>query len=161
MTTKAEFNAEEWDTIVDGPAIAGMIVVMAQRGGTVRETLEISKVYAEARKEHADDGLIDEIVSSPPSVQASEFGSAEELRSKGIQKIRDGVALLESKGSPDDVDAYRGFALRVAERAAARNKSGGTLGIGGERVSEAESAALDEVAAALGTERAGGPPTES
>ncbi len=43
--------------------------------------------------------------------------------------------------------------LTVAERAAERTKSGGVLGIGGERVSDAERAALDELAAALGVER--------
>jgi len=39
MTTKAEFNAEEWEQIAGGPALAGMIVISAQRGGTIRETI--------------------------------------------------------------------------------------------------------------------------
>jgi hypothetical protein len=161
MTTKADFNAEDWETIVEGPAIAGMIVVMAERGGTIRETVEIAKAYAEARKEHAGSDLLGEIVSSQPSADPREIDSAEQLRSEGVQRIRDAVALLESQGAAEDVDAYKRFALTVAERAAERTKSGGTLGVGGERVSEAESAALDEIAAALGTERGSGPTTES
>ena len=29
MTKKAEFNAEEWETVVNGPPIAGLLVVVA------------------------------------------------------------------------------------------------------------------------------------
>ena len=39
MTRKAEFNADEWSTVVDGPLYAGMRVISADRGGTLRETL--------------------------------------------------------------------------------------------------------------------------
>ena len=58
-----------------------------------------------------------------------------------------------AKASPEELDAYKRFTLTVAERAAQADKSGGVLGIGGERVSESESAALDEIAATLGVER--------
>jgi hypothetical protein len=153
MTTKAEFNAEEWAQIVEAPAIGGLIVVTAQRGGTIRETVEMAKVYKEAREQHAGTDLLGEIVTSPPAADPRQFESQGQLRSEGLQRIRDSVALLESKASTEDVEAYRRFALTVAERVAERTKSGGVLGIGGERVSEDESAALDEIAAALGTER--------
>ena len=157
MTTKAEFNAEEWERVLQGPAIAGLMVVSAQRGGTIREGMEMAKVYKEAREQHAGGDLLGEIVSSPPTLDSRQFESAEQLRSEGAQRIRDSVALLEVKASPEEVDAYKRFVLSVAERAAERTKSGGVLGIGGERVSDAERAALDELAAALGVERETGP----
>ena len=153
MTTKADFNAEEWERVLQGPAIAGLIVVAVQRGGTIRETVEMAKVYKEAREQHAGSDLLGEIVSSPPTADPRRFESVEQLRSQGAEQIRDAVALLESKASPEDVEAYRRFALTVAERVAERTKSGDFVGIGGERVSDAERAALDEIAAALGTER--------
>jgi len=43
MTRKADFNAEEWSTIVDGPLYAGMRVVSADRGGTLRESLAMGR----------------------------------------------------------------------------------------------------------------------
>jgi hypothetical protein len=156
MTTKAEFNAEEWAQIVEAPAIGGLIVVTSQRGGTIRETVEMAKVYKEAREQHAGTDLLGEIVTSPPAADPRQFESQGQLRSEGLQRIRDSVALLESKASTEDVEAYRRFALTVAERVAERTKSGGVLGIGGESVSEDESAALDEIAAALGTQRGAG-----
>ena len=50
MTTKADFNAEEWERVLQGPAIAGLIVVAAQRGGTIREGMQMAKEYREARE---------------------------------------------------------------------------------------------------------------
>jgi len=43
----------------------------------------------------------------------------------------------------------REFVLEVVQRVAAADKSGGFLGIGGERVSAHESAAIEEIRAAL------------
>jgi hypothetical protein len=153
MTTKADFNAEEWQQVVEGPALGGLIVATAQRGGTLRESMELAKAYREAREQHADSELLGEIVAQPPMVDTRQFESPEQLRSEGLARIGEAVALVESKAGPEDADAYRRFSLTVAERVAEATKSGGMLGIGGERVSEAESAALDEIAAALGTER--------
>src|SRR4051794_29562713 len=68
MTGKADFNAEEWTTVVEGPLYAGMRVISADRGGTLRETLALSRVYQDARGKHGDSALLDELVKSPPSI---------------------------------------------------------------------------------------------
>lgn len=153
MTTKAEFDAQEWETVLEGPALAGMIVATAQRGGTIRESVAMAKVYAEAGKAHAGSDLMGEIAAKPPRLDAREFKSAEQLRTEGLERIRRAVAILEPKATAEEVDAYKRFALTIAERAAQADKSGGVLGIGGERVSDTESAALDELASTLGIER--------
>ena len=153
MTTKADFNAEEWQQVVEGPALGALIVATAQRGGSLRESIEMAKAYREAREQHAESELLGEIVGQPPMVNTRQFETAGQLHSEGLARIGGAVALVESKAGPEDAEAYRRFSLTVAERVAERTKSGGVLGIGGERVSEAEGAALDEIAAALGTER--------
>jgi hypothetical protein len=116
----------------------------------------MAKAYAAAQKEH-DHDLIGAIASKAPSVDPKQFSSRDELHSAGLEKIREAVALLESAAAPDEVEAYRQFSLGVAQRAAEADKSGGVLGIGGERISESEGAALKEIAEALGTE----PPAEA
>jgi hypothetical protein len=52
MTAKSDFIPQEWDTLSNGPASAGVIVASAQRGGMIRETLSIGKAYVEARGQH-------------------------------------------------------------------------------------------------------------
>ena len=76
MTGKADFTAEEWDAIAEGPTSAGMIVSTAERGGTFRETFAMAKAYTEARKEHGDSPLLDELVSSKRVTLTRAFGEA-------------------------------------------------------------------------------------
>jgi hypothetical protein len=151
MASKEDFSATEWESVVDAPAIAGLTVVAAQRGGTVRESIAMAKAYAEAAKEHGSSGLLGSIVSSRPDIAPREFSSVEDLNTQGVERIRSAVSTLEAKGaSPEEVEAYKQFTISVAQRAAEADKSGGVLGIGGERVSEAERAALDRIREALG-----------
>jgi len=146
MTGKADFTEEEWHLVVQGPPTAGMIVLTAQRGGSFRETFSIAKSYAEARKQHGESALLDEIVSSKPELDRTRFHSPEELRQHGLQHLRDAVALLESK-APGDVEAYRRFAVGLAGNVADAHREHGN----DDNASEAERAAITEIAGALGT----------
>jgi hypothetical protein len=151
MTGKSDFTAEEWKLVLEGPPTAGLLVVTAQRGGSFRETISMAKAYTEARKHHGESELLDEIVSTKPEVDRTRFHSAEELRGHGLQHLRDAVALLEQKAAPEEVEDYKRFTLNLAERVASAHREG-FLGLSGERVSGAEQAAIDEIAATLGVD---------
>ena len=153
MTSRADFDEAEWRTVTEGPAIAALIVVVAERGGTLRESLAVGKAYAEAAQEHRGIDLLGEIVERAPRLHPRDFSSREALRSEGLEKIRAAVAILDAKASAEEVDAYKRFVISVAERVAAADKSGGVLGVGGERVGTAENQALDELAATLDVDR--------
>ena len=145
MTGQADFSAEEWELVLEAPPAAGVIVVMAESGGTFRETFSMAKAYAEARQQHGASQLLDEIVSTKPKVDRSRHGSFDELKEHGLQTLRDAVAVLERKATPEEVDDYRRFVLTLTERVAAAHKEGG------QQVSDAERAAIDEIASALGS----------
>jgi hypothetical protein len=149
MTKKADFNAEEWSTVVAGPVLAGLRVITASRGGTIRESLAMGQVYAEARKQHGDSELLDELVSSPPGLDASRLQADGGIEA-ATERLREAVRIVEEKGSPEEVDAYKHFVLAVAQAAASAHKEGGVLGIGGKQVSDEEQAAIDAIAATLG-----------
>jgi hypothetical protein len=151
MTGKADFSPDEWEVVLKGPPSAGMIVITAQRGGTFRESFSMAKAYGEARKQHGDSELLDEIASTKPEIDQTRYHSPEELKEHGLQHLRDAVELLERKATPAEVDEYRRFVLSLANRVAEARKEG-PLGLGGERVSEAEGAAVAKIADALGTE---------
>jgi hypothetical protein len=70
MTAKSDFNAEEWDKLVQAPALAALRVIHADRGGTLRESLSLARAYAEARQRGGGE-LLDAIVSSPPALDPS------------------------------------------------------------------------------------------
>ena len=145
MTGKAHFTQDEWHVVLEGPPSAGMIIVTAQRGGTFRETIAIAKAYLEARQQHGESELLDEIVSAKPETDHTRYRSVEELKEHGLQHLRDAVALLERKATAEELDDYKRFVLNLADKVASAHREDG------ERVSPAEQAAIEEIAASLGT----------
>jgi hypothetical protein len=148
MTGKADFTDQEWELVLEGPPSAGMIVLTAQRGGTIRETLAIAKAYVEARQHHGQSELLDEIVAAKPEIDHTRYHSFEELKKHGLQHIRDAVNLLERKATPAEVADYKSFVLAVADKVANAHREGDTA------VSDAERAAIEEISAALGSQTA-------
>ena len=145
MTTKSAFSAEEWKVVLEGPPAAGMIVVTAAHGGTFRETIAMAKAYTEARAEHGDSELLDEIVATKPKVDRTRYHSAEELRDNGLAHLRSAAALLESKASPGELSDYRRFVVSLAGKVAAAHREHG------QAVSPAEAEAIQQITEALGT----------
>ena len=143
MTTKSDFSTEEWKLILEAPPSAGMIVVTAQRGGSFRETIAIAKAYVEARQQHGESELLDEIVAAKPERDHTHYHSPDELKQHGLQHLRDSVALLERKATPVEVDEYRRFIVTLAHKVAAAHREHG------EEVSESERAAINDITGAL------------
>ncbi len=155
MTRRADFNAEEWANVVNGPLYAGMRVVSADRGGTLRESIAMGRVYEEARQRHGESELLDDLVKSPPSIDPEHFRQVGgDIATAVTQQLRDAMSTLEAKASAGEVDAYKKFVMTVAQAAASAHKEGGFLGIGGKDISDAENQALNQISSALGA-----PPT--
>jgi hypothetical protein len=143
MTTKAAFTPEEWDQVRAAPPAAGMLVIAASRGGTMRETFEMAKAYAEARQQHGESELLDELVSAKPGRDHARSHSFEELKEHTVQQLRAAVELLTTKATPEEVEDFRQFVVTLTERVAKRHREDGA------DVSPAEQGAIDEVRAAL------------
>lgn len=153
MTTKADFNGDEWERVAEAPALAGLIVATSQRGGTLRESVAMGKAYAEAAREHGEGSdLLADVAGGVPRLDAKRFTSPEDLQTRGLQLLTEAAALVDERATPEEAAAYKRFAVDVAQRAAEADKSGGLFGIGGERVTDSEQTALAQVAAALGAE---------
>jgi len=155
MTKKADFNAEEWSTIVEAPLYAGMRVISADRGGTLRESLALGRVYQDARGKDGESELLDELVKSPPSIDPNEVRNAGgNIGALASERLRAAIGILEGKATAEEIDAYKRFVMTVAQAVAGAHKEGGFFGIGGKQISDAENQALDEISMALGA-----PPT--
>jgi hypothetical protein len=144
MTKKADFSDDEWKQVLEGPPSAGLLVITAAKGGMWRETWAMSKAYAEARRSHGASELLDEIVAAKPEMDHTRYHTPDELRDHCLQHIRHAVALLGTKATGEELDAYRGFVVAVADKVAAAHKEGG------ESVSPPETEALQQIKAALG-----------
>ncbi len=139
MSVKSDFDEAEWDLVAEGPVTAGMIVLTADSGGTFRETLALARAYTDARKEHGQSELLDEIVSAKPEFDRHRYHSTRELHDTGLERIAEAAAVVGRKGTPEELDDYREFVVTLASNVAAAHKEEG------QQVSPAEQAALTEV----------------
>jgi hypothetical protein len=146
MTTRAAFSPSEWQLVLEGPPTAGLLVITASHGGMFRETMAMSKAYVEARAQHDESELLDEIVAEKPRVErGGKVHNPEELRDQGLDCLRDVTTLLEHKATVEERDDYRRFVLTVADKVAAAHREEG------KQVSPAEEQAIQDITTALGT----------
>ena len=131
-----------------GPDRPDPVVILSDRGGSIRETFSMAKAYTEARKQHGDSELLDEIAATKPEMDRARAGSPDELKQHNLDNVRQAISVLKTKASDEEVEEYRKFIIGLAERVAEARKEG-FLGLSGERVSDAERAAIGEVEAAL------------
>jgi hypothetical protein len=147
MTTKAAFNAEEWTVVTTAPALAALWVAAADKGGSVRESIALSRAYAQERAEDHSP-LLKEIVATAPTLgPGTNIRNAEDLRREAPPALSQAVATLERLAHDSEVVEYKRFVYRVAETVARAHREGGVLGIGGTQISAAEQAVLDEITA--------------
>jgi hypothetical protein len=108
--------------------------------------MAMSKAYAEARAEHGESELLDEIVAEKPRVErGGKVHNPEELRDQELDCLTHVTALLEDKASAEEREDYRRFVLTVASKVAAAHREGG------KQVSPAEAQAIQDIKTALGT----------
>lgn len=146
MTGKSDFTEEEWKTVLEGPPSAGLIVASASKGGTFKESFAIANSYAEARRQHGASELLDAIVSAKPEVEHHLYHSYEEMKTAGLELVRNAVGVLATKATPEEVNDYRRFVLTLSDHVANAHREDGVAVSGGEQ------AAIADITAALGGE---------
>jgi hypothetical protein len=145
VTTKAAFSPSEWKQVLEGPPAAGLLVITASHGGTFRETIAMSKAYVEARAQHGESELLDELVADKPQMErGGKVHNPEELRDQALGCLTEATTLLADKATEQERDDYRRFVLTVAGKVAAAHREGG------KQVSPAEEQAIADITTALG-----------
>jgi hypothetical protein len=84
-------------------------------------------------------------VAAKPERDHTHYHSPDELKQSGLQHLRESVTLLQGKATPAELDEYRRFIVTLAHKVAAAHREHGV------DVSESEQAAIEDIAAALGT----------
>src|SRR3712207_907422 len=98
MTTKADFNAEEWATLVEAPLLAAMRVAAAERGGTIRESMAVARAYADSRRHQGESELLDAMVASPPALDAGRLAQdGADLARVARTRLAEAIRMLEAK----------------------------------------------------------------
>ena len=162
MAKKETFNAEEWNLIRMAPVLVMTGVAAADPGGLIgafKESFSGVSSMMEAFKGSSGLELMAALLAEksmptmPDKKQMLGEGSAEQLsanfKNSVLGYVKQAVALVKSKGTPEEAAAYEKMMAGVAEKVANAAKEGGFFGFGGERVSAGEKAFLDELNTAL------------
>ncbi|HRW60138.1 MAG: hypothetical protein RKP20_09940 [Candidatus Competibacter sp.] len=162
MTTKSEYNAEEWQLLLDVPTLAGLAVMMSAKSGlgTMKEAISLTRSTLEGGKEFPNVELIQAIVNA--RLKGGEKSTAETFTDNpyqglGIEKFKAAVSekcraaseVLARKATPEEAVAFRTWVLSIADNVSKAAYEGGFLGFGGTQVSPEEVAAIDSIKAAL------------
>ena len=160
MAKKADFTSEEWQLILSMPQVAALYLALASPSnplGLAQEMIASTKGIVEALKTSSGNELIDAVAGDirekaekrermePPLKTSNDLN---QMKAQCLQTCREGAALLSQK-APADAQAYKQWVYQAAQNSANAAKEGGVFGIGGERVSEAETTALKEIAMTL------------
>ena len=160
MAKKADFTSEEWQRILSLPQVASLYLALASPSnplGLAQELIASTKGILEALKSSSGNELIDAVAADfrekaekreRMEAPLKTSNDPNEMKAQCLQISREVAALLSQK-APADAQAYKQWVYQAAQNSANAAKEGGFLGIGGERVSEAEAAALKELATAL------------
>ncbi len=138
MATKADFTADEWDSLHTGVTGAGMLVSLSDRdlSDSFGESTAMAK-YLAGQVTAGPTQLIREIAG----VHGTGFGftaSPEKVRAKTMDALTSSMATLSAK-APDEVDAYRALVVGIAQ-AVAEAKGG---------VTPVETAMIEEIGKAV------------
>jgi hypothetical protein len=151
MAKKADFTLEEWQLILSMPQVASLYVVLASPSnplGLAQEMIASTKGIVESLKTSSGNELMDAVSADirekvekrerlePPFKTSNDLN---QVRAQCLQACREVAALLSQK-APADAQAYKQWVYQAAQNSANAAKEGGVFGIGGERVSEAETA---------------------
>jgi hypothetical protein len=164
MASKQSFTPEEWTKLLESSMLAGMAVTAAEPSGlwgSMKEAFASSAVLAKSRQDPGTNELVKAVIAEFESPegraklqkalkQRLEGANAGEIVKRSLDNLREVAAILDAK-APDDAAAYKAWLQGISQKVAEAAKEGGTLGLGGVKVSDAEKLALEDIAKALGT----------
>jgi len=156
MSTKAEFNADEWDLLRSSPLMASILVVAASPSGPiglVQESTAAGKMIIQAAQTAQTPLLkaIAEDLTQKMSIPKPPPGATpENVQAAAAEILKRTSTLLTQKATPEETTEIKQWLANVAKATAEATKEGDFLGFGGTLVSDQEKTALASVNSALG-----------
>lgn len=166
-----QFTVDQWATIRSAPEWIGAAVASAGKSGiigTLKEDAAIRVSMKDEGEKFPDNPIIRPILHElglrSPEVEISineqhwklrqrykseQVGNVNVLPDFALEILREAVQLITDSADSRDVIEYKRWVLSIGQAVAEVAKEGGFLGLGGKRVSQAESDFLERVRAEL------------
>jgi hypothetical protein len=164
MASKQDFTQEEWTKLLESTLAVGAAISAADPSGlwgTFQEFLANSGALDSSKLGSDTNELVRAVVADFETEDGrAEVRTALHRRFDGamdpadcvrrsLDSLRGVSAILDAK-APRDATAFKTWLSGIGQKVAEAAVEGGFLGFGGERVSKAEAATLDDITKVLG-----------
>ncbi|MFN8483126.1 MAG: hypothetical protein U0768_08785 [Anaerolineae bacterium] len=158
MPVKDSFTPEEWKMLLQGPMTVGLAVSAASPSGPIgisKESYAIAKSLAAVKQAGSSNALVQAVAEE--LVQDHNAAKPDDIKGKSPAEVVGQAAallgqmsgMLSEKGSADG-PGFKEWLIGIAAAVAHAAKENTSFGFGGVEVSDAEKAAVAQLAEALG-----------
>lgn len=157
MTTKSDFDEQEWSRIVRAPFVAGMAITLADPGGPIEAAKEQMASLKTATNPPSREQLLTEVALDIQALTQQRHNPLKGFKPEAgtmpgdqvVEELRSVQELVTAKAEPEEARAFGGWLVQAAQAAADAAKEGGFMGFGAEQVSQREKDMLERVRAAV------------
>jgi hypothetical protein len=157
VTTKTDFDEQDWARVVRAPFVAGMAITLADPGGPIEAAKETAATLKTATNPPTREQLLTEVALDIQAMVQQHHNPLKSFKPTPDQPVGDqvvgelqGVAeLIRATADPDEAAAFGAWIVQVAQAAADAAKEGGFMGFGAEQVSAREKDMVDRVRTAV------------
>ena len=162
MTSKADYDEEEWTRLRRAPFVAGLAISMADPGGPIEMAKETMATLRAATTPPSQEELLVAVSQDIASMMNRKQNPLKDFKPDSaalagkmvLDELKAVNEIATAKATPEEADAFRRWLLTVAQAAADAAKEGGFMGFGAELVSQGELRMLGELRATLGVPEA-------
>lgn len=153
MTTKSDFDTDDWARVVRAPMMAGLAITLADPGGPIEAAKETMATMRSVTNPPSREQLLSEV-----ALDVQEMVQHKQNPLKGFTPTKDQPTgdqvigelravrdLVAAKATPEESAAFGRWLVAAAQAAADAAKEGGFVGFHAVRVSDREQAMLDRV----------------
>lgn len=159
MTTKSDFDEQDWTRIVRAPFVAGMAITLADPGGPIEAAKETSATLKTATNPPTREQLLTEVALDVQAMVQQHHNPLKGFKPTSDRPVGDQVVdelhgahqLVSAKATPEEAAAFGAWLVQVAQAAADAAKEGGFMGFGAEQVSAREKDMIERVRTAVTT----------
>jgi hypothetical protein len=157
VTTKSDFDEQEWARIVRAPLVAGMAITLADPGGPIEAAKESMASMKSATNPPSREHLLADVALDLQAMIQQRHNPLKGFRPESgrppgeqvIEELQSVHGLIAAKSDPEEAAAFGRWMVASAQAAADAAKEGGFMGFGAEQVSQREKDMLERVRAAV------------
>lgn len=157
MTSKSDFDEQDWGRIVRAPFVAGMAISVADPGGPFEAGKETMATLRAATSPPTREQLLTEVALDLQTMTQQHHNPLKGFKPDAASPVGDQVvaelravsALVAATAEPAEAEAFGRWLVQVAQAAADAAKEGGFMGFKAERVSQRETDMIAKVEAAV------------